>query len=116
MSEICSGCVGACCRQGMRVELNRAEADFISEGGGGLRSIVPVPLDQPEIRGVFVLTTDCGYLQKKDGWLQCSAHENPNRPRACLEFAAGSVACNNARLPRGIAPIPIAVIPVEVAA
>lgn len=109
MSEnLCKGCVGACCRQGMNIHMTREEADFMAEAGSGIRPLVLPNYEKPAERGVFKLITDCGNLILKEGWLQCAAHEDPRRPQACREFAVGSVACDNVRQFRGIAkPLPL---------
>jgi len=48
--------------------------------------------------GLFTLTSDCGYLKKKnDGTTVCGVYDDPRRPATCRKFKPGEYNCKKIR-------------------
>lgn len=131
MSEfLCRTCAG-CCKDNTGMALTRSDVKFMKAGGTALDTVLPAVDDicwaglgeivvdgdedgdiakrmnkftdgMKEGEGFYVLRGDCGYLEEVDGLYQCNAYEDPNRPRICQDFTAGSVGCLALRIAHGV--------------
>ena len=130
MSSVsCESCAAACCVANTAMPLISAEVQFMEQSGTRLFEVVPAIPDvnwsktvedwddegdrtvQEFIKcsrvleagyGLYILKANCANLVERDGWLQCSAYDNPDRPRICREFQVGSISCLGMRIKRGV--------------
>lgn len=94
VENACGSCVGACCRKGIAMPLNRKEAAWMIRAGTELRL-----MDDAEWQGkaakpgwrhdYYKLESDCGNLNP-DTFL---CEDYANRPEVCREFEPGSFMC-----------------------
>lgn len=115
----CPNCSGGCCRD-IGIELNLKEVAFMQRSGSVLRPLLEAGPDKDWAKvakshkdsqdshvqeafekaralkkgeGIYELIGPCGNLIEKDGWLQCAAFKNPERPSICRNFKTGSEVC-----------------------
>ena len=131
----CETCAAVCCND-ILVPLTRPEVDFMESGGTDLHEFLPaIPgvswkettkgetSDDPELQwllevasklktnyGSYKIKGSCGYLVEADGQKLCSAHENPERPKICRKFRAGSPSCQYLRFKRGVDEYPSTIV------
>ena len=123
--ELCSQCVGACCRGPIIFELERREYDFMRESGTDLRLVathenslhmwVDVPPCDPAIqketstirmlkrtvrqgKAILMLIGTCGNLDPDT--YKCNEYTNPAKPSGCSFFVMGSTTCRELRANR----------------
>ena len=122
----CSSCTAACCRKGMVMQMTKAEVsrhrrqmdlktilkprDYPQALPATERVIKPdgqvvegdTTIDVPSYHGLFVLESDCGYLEGN----KCTIYDDPHKPDVCTEFEVGSQACRLIREASGIDNLP----------
>ena len=115
----CGGCVAACCRAEMIMRLNGEEATALEAAGTVLKAMIPAQegvnprTEHPDRKngflqrvlkmgkygdgdGMYYLESDCGNLLENEiGQMVCRIHEEPELPRFCQEFSAGSPVCSS---------------------
>lgn len=126
--NICQSCVGACCRAGIIISIDSEEAAWMQAGGTEMQAVLEaspnrdwaklgrkvVPNDDEQRQaliysnrlekgqGFYRLVSDCGNLVLRDGWYQCEAHEDPDRPDICNTFQQASDQCLTIRKNAGV--------------
>lgn len=116
MGEInCENCAGACCTYLTQLRLSEPEVQFLTDSGTSLRMIIDQEhrcvdeYDNDHYRGLaeklapgiglYGLLNDCVFL---DSDKRCRIFGQPERPKICSDFQAGSDNCKKIRLTRGI--------------
>lgn len=61
--------------------------------------------------GAYILQDDCGYLDTGGAVPQCTAHEDPERPKICRDFKPGSLGCLNIRSRAGVGEVSLQLMP-----
>ena len=120
--NLCLSCQSLCCKPRTLLELSPQEADLLRRHNTKLAELFPktgVEIDVVVLNahkdlvtsifyqlepgnGLFVLSSECGYVVKRNGSSCCAIHEDPRRPRICVNFEAGSPDCLKMRAGRGL--------------
>jgi hypothetical protein len=108
----------------MQLPLTSTEADLLQRAGTVLETVIEptrkpymytetqtphqqflqeTAMQLPEGVGLFMLLTDCAYLQPvQNGMAACAIFGEPQRPAVCSGFTAGGPTCRTIRLTRGV--------------
>lgn len=97
----CASCIGACCTKNTVLYLTRREAiklaqntDMREMGDDELQAIGRPPFHTK----YYVLNDACG--NRNPETMECDIYDD--RPKVCREFDAGSIACQQFRVARGV--------------
>lgn len=109
MQAGCETCISACCRKGVALALSEVEVEFMRESGSTLTEVAmprkrKLPLIGRNKPKVYLLDEDCGNLVQdaETGRTSCAAYINPNKPKICDDFQAGSYYCRSMRVSTGV--------------
>jgi Fe-S-cluster containining protein len=100
----CAGCVGACCRAGLTIDLSDQEAVQLQAVGTQIE-VASRHGHEPHIRRGetrYDLVSDCGNLVTDVDGRAAYCGDYDNRPKACRRFPVGQYVCLSLRNEQGI--------------